>query len=119
MLKSLCWEHLPVLEGHVGDFHFDLFLEPLLSGQLEEPLGHLLVNLGVPLAQFQIVVVFLPNIHEGFHFGVGPVWGPSVFLTVAWYQVAETIICCHVFRALARAVCAGSLEVALKAFLPR
>lgn len=87
--------HLPVLKRHVGDFHLDLLFETLLSGQLEKPLGHLLVNLRVPLAHFQFVVVFLPHVQEGFHFTVGPVRGPPVFLTVAWHQVAETILCCH------------------------
>lgn len=84
--------HLPVLKRHIGDFHLDLFLEALLSCQLKEPLGHLLINLSVPLAHFQLVVVFLPHVQEGFHFAIGPVRGPSVFLTVAWHQVAETIL---------------------------
>lgn len=75
--------HLPVLKRHVGDFHLDLLFETLLPGQLEKPLGHLLVNLCVPLAHFQFVVVFLPHVQEGFHFAVGPVRGPPVFLTVA------------------------------------
>lgn len=88
-------EHLPELEGHVGDFHLDLLFEALLSGELEKPLGHLLVNLGVPLARFQLVVVFLPHVQEGLHFAVGPVRGPPVFLAVAWHQVAETIVSCH------------------------
>lgn len=75
---------LPVLERHVGDFHFDLLFETLLPGQLEKPLRHLLVNLSVPLAHFQFVVVFLPHIEKGLHFTVRPVGGASVFLTVNW-----------------------------------
>lgn len=74
---------LPILEGHVGDFHLDLLFKPVLSGQLEKPLGHLLVNLCVPLAHFQFVVMFLPHKQEGFHFPIGPVRGPPVFLTLA------------------------------------
>lgn len=87
--------HLPVLEGHVGDFHLDLLLEALLPGEVEEPLGHLLVNLGVPLAHFQLVVIFLPHVEQGLHLAVRPVRGPPVFLAVAWHQVAETVICGH------------------------
>lgn len=93
--QLLDMEHLPELEGHVSDFHLDLLFEALLSGELEKPLGHLLVNLGVPLAGFQLVVEFLPHVQEGLHFAVGPVRGPPVFLAVAWHQVAETIVHCH------------------------
>lgn len=88
---------LPELERHVGDLHLDLLLEALLAGQLEEPLRHLLVNLGVPLARLQLVVVLLPHVQERLHFAVRPVRRPPVFLVVARHQVAEAVVRRHVF----------------------